>query len=71
MCALLIMSSEQVVWRLQAHADVKPPDTSLYQRNSRGPNIAPAKVQSTVAPPTPELRRSTEWLCDALDCKVL
>src|SRR5216684_4557125 len=51
MCALLIMSSEQVVWRLQAHADVKPPDTSLYQRNSRGPNAAPAKVHSTIVPP--------------------
>src|SRR6266849_9494879 len=50
-CALLTMSSEQIVWRLQAHADVKPADTSLYQRNSRGPNAAPAKVHSTMVPP--------------------
>src|SRR5438309_12006536 len=45
------MSSEQIVWRLQAHADVKLADTSLYQRNSRGPNAAPARVHSTIVPP--------------------
>src|SRR5713101_3676942 len=49
--ALLMMSSEQIVWRLQAHADVKPPGTALYQRNSRGPNAAPANVHSTIVPP--------------------
>src|SRR6266436_4675884 len=46
MCALLIMSSEQIVCRLQSHADVKRTGTPLYQRNSRGPNAAPAKVHS-------------------------
>src|SRR6266436_10242497 len=51
MCALLIMSSEQIVWRLQSHADVKRTGTPLYQRNSRGPNAAPAKVHSTIVPP--------------------
>ena len=30
MCALLMMSSEQIVGRLQAHGDVKRPDTSLH-----------------------------------------
>ena len=49
MCALLIMSSEQIVWRLH-HSEVKPRDRSRYQRNSRGSNAAPAKVQSTMAP---------------------
>ena len=34
--ALLVMSSEQIVRRLQAHADVKPPDTF--------PHIATAAV---------------------------
>src|SRR5216684_7483860 len=58
MCALLIMSSEQIVCRLQAHTDVKPCGTSGYQRDSGGLNAAPAKVQSTIAPPTPELRRA-------------
>src|SRR5216684_7336305 len=50
------MSSEQTVWRLQAHADVTPPDTAFYQRNSRGPNAAPAKVHSTIVPPTISLQ---------------
>src|SRR6266705_1744418 len=45
------MSSEQIVRRLQTHADVKLADPSLYQRNSRGPNAAPAKVHSTIVPP--------------------
>jgi hypothetical protein len=49
--ARLVMSSEQIVCRLQDHADVKPPGTSLYQRNSRGPNAAPANVHSTIVPP--------------------
>jgi len=48
--ALLMRSSEQILWRSQTHADVKP-DPSHYQRNSRGPNIAPAKVHSTIVPP--------------------
>ncbi len=48
---LLMMSSEHNVRRLQAHAGVKPPDTSLYQRNNRGPIAAPAKVHSTTVPP--------------------
>src|SRR5713226_9926593 len=30
MCALLVMSSEQIVGQLQAHAEVKRPDTSLH-----------------------------------------
>jgi len=51
-CALLIMSSEQIACRLHAHADVKAAaDTSLHQRNSRGPNAAPAKLHSTIVPP--------------------
>jgi hypothetical protein len=29
-----MMSSKQIVCRLQAHADVKLPDKSLYHRNS-------------------------------------
>ena len=50
--AFPIMSSEQIVCRLHAHADVKAAaDTSLHQRNSRGPNAAPAKVHSTIVPP--------------------
>jgi len=48
---LLMISSEHNVRRLQAHAGVKPPDTSLYQRNNRGPIAAPAKVHSTTVPP--------------------
>src|SRR6266478_874124 len=47
MCALLIMSSEQIVWRLHAHTDVKPGDTPRYQRNSPGPYPARARVRST------------------------
>ncbi len=50
MCASS-MSSEQIVCRLQAHVDVKPPDTALNQRNSRDPSIAPANVRSTSVPP--------------------
>jgi len=34
-CALLTMSSEQFVCRLQAHADVKPPDTPLTNATGR------------------------------------
>ena len=34
-----------------AHADVKLAKASLYQRNSRGPNAAPANVHSTIVPP--------------------
>src|SRR5437764_1566530 len=45
------MSSEQIVRRLHAHADVKPADRSPHQRNSRGPNAAPANVHSTIVPP--------------------
>jgi hypothetical protein len=45
------MSSEQIVCRLQAHADVTPVDTSHHHRNNRGPNAAPAKVHSTIVPP--------------------
>ena len=56
MCALLIMSSEQIVWRLH-HSEVKPRDGSRYQRNSRGSNAAPAKVQSTIAPPVSQISR--------------
>jgi hypothetical protein len=41
-------SSERIVCRLQAHADVKHVS---YQRNSRGPNAAPAKVHSAIVPP--------------------
>src|SRR6266851_7048857 len=51
-----MMSSEQIACRLHAHADVTPPDTAFYQRNSRGPNAAPAKVHSTIAPPTISLQ---------------
>src|SRR5882672_5142955 len=47
-CALLMRSSERIVRRLQAHADVKH---GSHQRNSRGPNTAPAKVHSTIVPP--------------------
>src|SRR5207249_7993240 len=35
-------------YRIQAHADVK---RGSYQRNSRGPNAAPANVHSTIVPP--------------------
>jgi len=52
--ALLMMNSEQIAFRLQIHADVKRPDARLYQRNSRGPNAAPAKVQSTIMLPIAE-----------------
>jgi hypothetical protein len=45
------MSSEQFVWRLQVHADVKAADAPLYQRNSRGPSAAPANVHSKIVPP--------------------
>src|SRR5258708_29075003 len=45
------MSSEQIAWRLQVHADVTRRDASVHQRNSRGPNAAPAKVHSTIVPP--------------------
>jgi hypothetical protein len=38
MCALLMMSSEQIVYRLHAHADVTPPNASRYHRNNRGPD---------------------------------
>src|SRR5882757_5998327 len=41
-------SSEWIVGRLQVHADVK---NASYQRNSRGPNAAPANVHSTIVPP--------------------
>src|SRR5882672_260132 len=34
-CALLTMSSEQFVCRLQAHADVKPPDTPITNATGR------------------------------------
>src|SRR5438445_8982516 len=51
-----MMSSEQIACRLHAHADVTPPGASFYQRNSRGPNAAPAKVHSTIAPPTISLQ---------------
>src|SRR5216684_2451903 len=51
MCALLVMSSEQIVGRLLAHADVKTTTKCLQPRANRGsPNIATAKVQSTIAP---------------------
>src|SRR5882757_3925548 len=46
--ALLMMNSERLFLRLQAHADVKE---LAYQRNSRGPNTAPASVHSTIVPP--------------------
>src|SRR5258707_7349301 len=46
-----MMSSEQLFLRLQGHADVKRQDVFLYQRNSRGPNAAPARVHSTIVPP--------------------
>lgn len=46
-----MMSSEQLFSRLQAHADMKPGRQGSYQRNSRGPNAAPAKVHSTILPP--------------------
>src|SRR5438094_7177983 len=45
------MSSEQIVCRLHAHADVKPADRPPHQRKSRGPNAAPARVHSTIVPP--------------------
>src|SRR5713226_8388587 len=54
MCALLMMSSEQIVWRLQAHADVKPRDTCQHIR--RGPNAAPAKVRGAIVPSTISLQ---------------
>jgi hypothetical protein len=41
---------EQILWRSQTHADVMS-DTSDYQRNSRGPNMAPARVHRTIVPP--------------------
>src|SRR5216683_2730692 len=51
-----MMSSEQIACRLHAHADVTPPGAAFYQRNSRGPNAAPAKVHSTIVPPTISLQ---------------
>ena len=55
-CALLTMSSEQFVCRLQAHADVKRPDTPLPTR--LGASIAaPAKVHGTIASPAPSRLR--------------
>ena len=48
---LLIVSSEEIVWQLQVHADVKSADALLYQRNSRGPSAAPANVHSKIVPP--------------------
>ena len=45
------MNSKGIVWRLQVHADVKGADACLYQRNSRGPNAAPANVQSKIVAP--------------------
>jgi len=48
---LLVVSSEQIVWRLQVHADVKSADVPVYHRNSRGPSAAPAKVHSKIVPP--------------------
>src|SRR5260370_14167514 len=70
MCALLIMSSEQIVWRLQIHADVKRTGTPLYQRNSRGPNAAPAKVHSTIVPPYQTATNGNESSarCTGPDC---
>lgn len=44
-------SSEHSRGRLHAHADVNVLDRPRYQRNKRGPSIAPAKVQSTIVPP--------------------
>src|SRR4030088_2907998 len=52
MWALLTMSSEQIVWRLQAHADVKPVHKLYYYCIGRDPNAASAMVQGTIAPPT-------------------
>jgi hypothetical protein len=54
------MTSEQFVPRLQAHADVKLAGTPLYQRNSRGPNAAPAKVHSTIVPPYLSAKNGSE-----------
>ena len=67
MGALLTISSEQIAWRLQAHADVKPADTFLYQRNSRGPNAAPAKMHSRTVPPyqTPPNGNESSVQCKA------
>ena len=49
-CAPLTMSSEPFVCRLQAHADVKRPDTPLPTRLG-APIAAPAKVHGTIASP--------------------
>jgi hypothetical protein len=49
--ARLHKSAQLAPLSLHAHADVTPSDASLYQRNSRGPNAAPAKVHSTIVPP--------------------
>jgi len=67
MCALQ-MSSEQIVSRIHAHAGVKTPTRDRYRRNNYEPDIAYAKVQSTIAPLLPpKLQCSTEWLFDVFD----
>jgi hypothetical protein len=71
--ALLTMSSESSSVSLPAHADVmgaslncsvtQPIRTTLravYQRRSRGPRIAPAKVQIAIVPPYQSATNGTE-----------
>jgi hypothetical protein len=65
MCALLVMSSEQTVGRLQAHADVKLPDTAHYQRDSRSPNARPGLRQSNRS--RPQIGRTQSWSAMMLD----
>src|SRR6267378_1636387 len=68
MCALQLMSSEQIVYRLHPHADVTPPDASRHHRNNRGPDTAPAKVRSPIVPPYQTATGSAAFGADRLPC---
>src|SRR5712664_2951653 len=49
---LLVVGQPLLRRRVNAtHADIRLPDGVIHQRNSRGPNAAPARVHSTIVPP--------------------
>ena len=54
---------EPIVGRLQAHAHVKTRHLFRHQRNSRGPNTAPASVQSTIVPPYQSATKGSSITC--------
>ncbi len=54
-----MMSSEQIVWRLQAHADVKT--NAVITGTNRGFRIAAAKVHGTIALSNANAWSLAEW----------